>query len=858
MATRVSNSTTMVTITPPNEHERLQALRNYNVLDSAPEPGFDALTELAARLLNAPIALISLVDWKRQWCKSAHGLNGQAREWSRDYSICAHTILSDKLLIVPDTFADARFEGNSMLQGPHAFRFYAGAPLVTPQGFNIGTLAVMDTQPRHLNEAERAQFEIILPRLAHLTVEQLEMRRVAQEAVEDATSMRRLDAAMRETQAEREAVLGIERECCVNIDRQGRVIDFDSSAREMFGLEPMQAVGASLIERIVPTHWHRRYKRSLELALRKAEKAENGEVRQSAKIRAITREGREIHAELAVVPMPDLTPEGTPIFKAYLRDIDRHEKSGEWLRQLEMVVNNANDAILITEAEPWDDPGPRIVYSNDAFTRMTGFTPAEILGKTPRMLHGKSTDPEARTKIRAALSKWQPVLVEIINYRKDGTPFWVELSIVPVADETGWWTHWVSIQRDITERKEIEAVLTQAKEAAEAAREAAEEARLGAETANRAKSEFLSRMSHELRTPLNAILGFAQLLELDAVNEDQEESVGHILKAGSHLLELINEVLDIARIESGKLAMSPEPVSARDVMSEALDLVRPMASRAHVSLEANVSPDHFVLADRQRLKQVLLNLLSNAIKYNREGGSVRVGFSTQDETLRFEVRDSGLGIAPERMNQLFLPFERLGAENSSIEGTGLGLALSKRLIDTMDGVLSVQSVVGQGSVFSVELPLSHDPMQRTVHLEAAPIEADSGASARSTILYIEDNLSNLNLVEKILKQRPSVHLVAAMQGGIGLDLAREHRPDLILLDLHLPDIDGDEVLRRLRDLDSTRHIPVVIISADATPGRLERLLNNGAQDYLTKPIEVRRFLEVVDSALLESAALSRH
>jgi signal transduction histidine kinase/ActR/RegA family two-component response regulator len=365
-----------------------------------------------------------------------------------------------------------------------------------------------------------------------------------------------------------------------------------------------------------------------------------------------------------------------------------------------------------------------------------------------------------------------------------------------------------------------------------------------AERANRAKSEFLSRMSHELRTPLNSILGFGQLLELDGIDSGQRESVDQILRAGRHLLQMIDEVLDIARVETGELRLSPEAIHASELVREAVALVVPLAEQRSIQLLTDFRDcaDVCVTADRQRLKQILLNLLSNAIKYNREAGEIRCSLDCDDRELLIHVADTGAGMSVEQLARLFEPFERLGAERGTVQGTGLGLALSRRLAEAMGTTLEIDSEPGRGSTFSIRLATTPAP---------EPVGDEYGERAAVTIrgerkiLYIEDNLANLRLVEIVLARHPGVTFLPAMQGRIGLDLAREHRPDIVLLDLHLPDLQGDKVLIRLKAEPATRDTPVVVLSADASPGQIRRLREAGADAFLTKPIDLHELLDVV-------------
>jgi signal transduction histidine kinase len=373
--------------------------------------------------------------------------------------------------------------------------------------------------------------------------------------------------------------------------------------------------------------------------------------------------------------------------------------------------------------------------------------------------------------------------------------------------------------------------------------------RLAAATA--AKNEFLSHMSHELRTPLNAILGFGQLLQIAVSDPEQQEYVGHIVGAGAHLLELINEVLDISAVESGRLRISMEPVEVAAVLNETIEMVRPIADASSISFP-DTFPDGshgYVLADRQRLKQVLVNLLANAVKYNVHSGRVWVRCEAVGESrLRLAIADNGVGIGEDDLERLFVPFERFGADPAAVEGTGLGLAVTKSLVEAMGGEITAVSELGRGSTFSVELAAVAAPHEALPVQSGEPVAEPPAGSPGRTILYVEDNPSNVRLVERILARRPDITLVVAMRGDLGVELAREHQPSLILLDLHLPDLSGEEVLRRLKGDPQTSETPVVIVSADATDGQSERVRAGGAADYLTKPFDVARLLAIVDAS----------
>jgi CheY-like chemotaxis protein len=366
-----------------------------------------------------------------------------------------------------------------------------------------------------------------------------------------------------------------------------------------------------------------------------------------------------------------------------------------------------------------------------------------------------------------------------------------------------------------------------------------------------AKNEFLSRMSHELRTPLNAILGFAQLLELDELDSRQRDNVAHIVSGGRHLLDLINEVLEISRIETGTMSPVIESVHVGNIVQEAIDLVGPLAAQRGIDLSSEVERDSqlWIAADNQRLKQVLLNLLANAVKYNREGGSVMVRAKHLGDRARIAVTDTGLGIPQDQLPKLFVPFERLGAESTGVEGTGLGLVLALRLTEAMGGRLGVESQPWIGSTFHVELPLASAPatsapevLPSRLAAVGKPRDNDGG---KRRVLYIEDDAANAHLMTQLFAEEPRLELMTTMYGKLGVELARQHAPDLILLDAHLPDMNGEEVMARLRQDELTHSIPVITVSADATEERRGRMIALGVRRYLTKPLTLNVVLGAI-------------
>jgi PAS domain S-box-containing protein len=512
------------------------------------------------------------------------------------------------------------------------------------------------------------------------------------------------------------------------------------------------------------------------------------------------------------------------------------EEKLRWTEEgFRLMVESVTDcAIVMLDSEG------RVVSWNTGAERIKGYRSEEIVGQhfsrfyPPQDIERGA--PQRDLDSAAAGGRFE---VEGWRVRKDGSTFWANVVFTAIRDPAGNARGFAKLTRDLTERRQVEETLTMAKAAAE--------------KANLAKSDFLSSMSHELRSPLNAILGFAQLMESDSdVSLSQKGSIAEILRAGWYLLELINEILDLAQIESGKLSLSKEPTSLAEVILECQAMIEPQAQKGGIRMTfPQFDVPCFVLADRTRLKQVLINLLSNAVKYNQSGGTVVVDSAQSGpDRIRISVKDSGAGLSPEKLAQLFQPFNRLGQARGPVQGTGIGLVMSKRLVELMGGVIGVESSAGVGSVFWFELHAAAAPQLEAEMPQPAALDraqAQQGAPLR-TLLYVEDNPANLKLVEQLIARRPTMRLLSARDGNIGIQLARATLPEVILMDINLPGISGIEALQILREDPATAHIPVVALSANAMPRDIEKGLEAGFLSYLTKPIKVAEFMETLDSA----------
>ena len=514
------------------------------------------------------------------------------------------------------------------------------------------------------------------------------------------------------------------------------------------------------------------------------------------------------------------------------------EEQLRWTEEsFRLMVESVSDYAIVML-----DPEGSVVSWNSGAQRIKGYRAEEIVGQHfslfyPREEIDRGTPARDLEFVRAH----GRLEDEGWRARKDGSTFWANVVVTAIRDQDGNLRGFAKLTRDLTERNKVEAELTNAKYAAE--------------KANLAKSDFLSSMSHELRSPLNAILGFAQLMETATPppTDSQKESIAQILQAGWHLLKLINEILDLALIESGQVSLSRESVSLAEVMSECRAMMEPQAQQRGITMTFPLFDDpFFVRADRTRLKQIVINLISNAIKYNIEQGSVVIDCTTTTHgRTRISVKDTGAGLSPEKLSQLFQPFNRLGQEVGGVTGTGIGLVVTKRLAELMEGVIGVESTVGVGSTFWCEL-FSAEAPQLEAHCGEAEAIAQpllpAGKPLR-TLLYVEDNPANMKLVEQIIVRYPDIRLVTAVNGALGINMARLVQPTVILMDINLPGISGLAVLKILRDDPVTAHIPVVALSANAMPRDIALGLAAGFFRYLTKPIKVNEFMETLKEAM---------
>jgi len=626
----------------------------------------------------------------------------------------------------------------------------------------------------------------------------------------------------------------------LTLTRAGMIAEVNLTGAALLGVERRKLLNRRFDSFITVTdrdHWHSHYLNVLRRVGRKV-----------CELVIQRGDGTFFHSQL---DCQRTKSDDASMIRIALTDITERKQNDEQRRRadtsLRLMVESVTDcAIVMLDTEG------HVENWNIAAQRINGYSETEIIGEYfSRFYPREDIDSGKPQRELDAVRAQERHEDEGWRVRKDGSTFWANVVITTMRDSDDYLCGFAVLTRDITERRRLEELLTKTNRELE-------QARLVAEKANLAKSDFISSMSHELRTPLNAILGFTQLLEgsLPPPTDIQTIRLEQIHKAGWYLLELINEILDLAVIESGKLALSPEPLSLAKVMLECQTMAEPLTQQHDIKLTfPQFDIPCFVRADRTRLKQVLINLLSNAIKYNREHGTVEVKYAEDTPgRIRISVKDSGVGLPPEKLEQLFQPFNRLGQENGTEEGTGIGLVVTKRLIDLMEGTIGVKSSVGVGSEFWIELIRTDKPQLAAEISPPAELSPKAhGNSEQRILLYVEDNPANLMLVEQIIGDHPRLNMMSARDGSLGVALARAHLPDVILMDINLPGISGIEAMNILRKDQTTKHIPIIAISANAMLRDIEKGLEAGFFRYLTKPIKLDEFMNALDEALEQFA-----
>jgi PAS domain S-box-containing protein len=605
----------------------------------------------------------------------------------------------------------------------------------------------------------------------------------------------------------------------------GTVIAWNHGAERLYGYPASEMLGHPIEILFAPETAEEEHRRHAEVA---AGRGDSG-----YRCVRIRDDGTRIDVVMSMSPIRDERDEivGVATISRPVSTLEAFfEESEARLRQL---TENVDAVSTLWQPEPRG-----YIYVSPQFEQLTGYPVERMLldDNFPlnTLMHPEDR-PGALARLAELVGSGGRGALEHRIVRADGEVRWVRSTVTPLPDPAGGGLRIVGTSTDVTER----VLATEALAAAEAE----------AQHANLAKNDFLSRMSHELRTPLHAILGFGQLLEMELQGTESLDSVQHVLSAGRHLLGLIDEVLDFARIESGQLAVAIEPVYVDEVVAEVRALVGPLAGVAGVTLDPVDARPCRVLADRGRLRQVLLNLLTNAIKYNRAGGRVWTTWDTRDDRCVISVGDDGAGIPEELHDRLFTPFDRLGAEATAVEGTGVGLSVTLGLMSLMDGSVSVDSEPGRGSVFTVDLPLE-DTAAATPDAYPAPQPRLRAAPAMVTtdllVLCVVDDDQSAQLLESIVALRPRWRFLRAAGGPLGVRLARRHRPDLVLLDLQVPDAEALDVLVSLHRAAATADVPVAVVSADASRGHVRRFLSAGAWRHLTKPAGVPAVLRLLD------------
>ncbi len=841
---------------PQNETQRLAALHALEILDTPPAEAFDRMTQLARDLFDVPIALVSLIDKDRQWFKSHPGL--EVCETHRDFSFCAHAVANDAPLVIQDTLKDQRFIDNPLVSGNPYIRAYAGYPIRPLDNIAIGSLCLISRQPRDFSERDMA----LLGSLAGQVEELLRQHKLQQELTNTA---RRFEALFTKSATAK-----------VRIDHAGQIIGINPFALKLLGYEESELIGKNIAV-LTPPEISAQHDAFIARYIAGGEPTVIGRGRE---VQAVRKDGRYIPIHLTVNAIHD--NDGKVVeFLGVLTDLTdvynanrRIQKEQNLLKVLHQGITDYqalmsgkrlwvflmealreltdSDYALIGEVIPTKTTNALKIHaitdlswSEASRHLMERLRSGDMILTNPNSLLGRGfvhgdvimTDDVYNHINRGGFPPGHPILhnylgVPIFSGERLIGMYAIANSKQPLNQALLDWLQpftdtcslLINLYSQMAEREQVTRDLAAARDQAE--------------TASRAKSEFLSSMSHELRTPLNAIIGFAQLLtnsRRETLGEKQQRQVAQIEKSGHHLLSLINEVLDLAKIEAGQMSLSIEPIVLAQVFDDACSTLEATAEAAGIQLCVTPPSEHWqVSADYTRTKQVLLNLLSNAIKYNSDNGKIDITVAHSGNHVCISVTDTGPGIAPERQHELFEPFNRLDAEGGIIEGTGIGLAITRELVEHMHGQIGVNSQPGHGATFWFTLPVANTnaTAEKGVPLgsrRASPVDGH-------LVLYIEDNPANQRLMKDIIEDMEGLYVQVAPSAEAGLEIMRNRVPALVLMDVHLPGMSGYQALEVIRSDSRLATLPVVALSANALPNDVKRGLDAGFNAYLTKPL----------------------
>jgi len=863
---------------PPSESARLEALLEYEVLDTPPERAIDDLTRLAAEICSTPIALVSLVDHTRQWFKARIGFD--VCETSRDISFCTHAVAHpNEIFLIPDATADPRFADNPLVTSTPHIRFYAGAPLVSPQGHAIGTLCVIDQQPRNLSARQQETLLI----LARQIITHLELKRSLKEVWHANETACRREAQLSEAQR-------ISHTGSWHWDIVNQLVSWSDETYRILGYEPQS---------FTPTY--RKCLGCLPRAERDRFRHQLRQVLNERKPFDIETKGRLASGEVRILNITgdvllDATERPVEILGT-IRDITESRNSEATLREqkdlLQSIYEGVEEAIFVVDV---DAAGAfRFAGLNPAHERLSGLTSHEVQGKTPEELSHlipASVIAGIRKNYEDCLRSQRAIEYEE-TLQIDGREICSLTRLAPVRNQEGRIHRIIGTAIDITARKRAENALKKARAAAEAANadlaetnrqmeesiQRANQMALAAEAANRAKSEFLATMSHEIRTPMNGVIGFTGLLAETTLAPEQREQVEIIRTSGETLLSLINDILDFSKIEAGRMELEEISFDIRASVQQTLAVLRARAAAKGIELKTVIheSVPATAVGDVTRIRQVLLNLVGNAIKFTDNGnvtvevnrcelpvtrGSKRTKkpadrASGEVMDLHFTVRDTGIGIPPERLNRLFKAFSQIDSSTTRrYGGTGLGLVISKKLCELMGGGVHVESTPGFGSAFHFTVQVVESASANTAGgaeratTGAATLQSPVIPPRELRVLLTEDNRVNQALATALLK-KAGCKVTLAVDGARCLEALKQDTFDVVFMDVCMPEMDGFEATRRIRRGDcgeTAQHTFIAAMTANAMEGDRESCLKSGMDDYLTKPLNKQELLTLLQRA----------